>query len=305
MKSDASPRRGRPARSRALPFLVALAALLAVAAARASAIEVAEAIPHVGEKAKRNYIAYSYAYDHKAFAIAPGGGWAWHAEAATPEEAEREALANCAEHTEQRCVLFTLNDQVVFDEKGWPTLLRPYLTAEGAAKAPVGTSRGRRLHDLAFDDRDGRRRTLSELRGKVVVLHFWGSWCPPCMREFPSLKRFYTELKEALGDRAELVILQVREPFAKSLAWAEKNGFAELPLFDSGSAEGTETLTLADGATLPDRALSPTFPSSYLIDANGVVLLRHRGPIHDWSQYLPFLQDAAQPPMGRAVPAAR
>jgi len=40
---------------------------------------------------------------------------------------------------------------------------------------------------------DGTEFQLSNLRGKYVLLDFWGSWCPPCLREIPDIKRFYTE----------------------------------------------------------------------------------------------------------------
>lgn len=43
---------------------------------------------------------------------------------------------------------------------------------------------------------DGTPVSLSELRGKVVMLDFWSSWCPPCRREAPALSRVYPEYQE-------------------------------------------------------------------------------------------------------------
>lgn len=45
-------------------------------------------------------------------------------------------------------------------------------------------------------DRSGERRAKADYRGRVVLLNFWGSWCPPCRDEFPSLER----LQEAVDD---------------------------------------------------------------------------------------------------------
>jgi peroxiredoxin len=42
---------------------------------------------------------------------------------------------------------------------------------------------------------DGHETHLSALRGKVVILNFWATWCPPCVAETPSLEQMYTDLK--------------------------------------------------------------------------------------------------------------
>lgn len=47
--------------------------------------------------------------------------------------------------------------------------------------------------DLEFPDPDGKMRKLSDLRGKVVLIDFWASWCGPCRRENPNVTRIYSE----------------------------------------------------------------------------------------------------------------
>ena len=51
--------------------------------------------------------------------------------------------------------------------------------------------------DFLLEDIDGKKRLLSALRGKVVLVNFWATWCPPCRREMPSLERLYQSLKGA------------------------------------------------------------------------------------------------------------
>ncbi len=255
----------------------------------------AEAIPHVGKMARANYILYQSAGTPKAFAIAPGGAWAWHADASSDAVAERQALERCQSNSRQRCVLYALNDRVVFDAEQWPTLWRPYPSTEQAARADVGTSVGSRFYDLLWRNSDDKSVSLSSLRGKIVFLHFWGSWCPPCMREFPSLKELHRASTNQFGDDFAMVLLQVREPFIESRHWAQDNDFATLPLFDSGAVDGTSnTLSLSDGKQVQDRAIAQVFPSSYVLDRNGLVIFSHYGPITDWSEYLPFIADAVQ-----------
>jgi cytochrome c biogenesis protein CcmG, thiol:disulfide interchange protein DsbE len=61
--------------------------------------------------------------------------------------------------------------------------------------------RGRREIDFQFTA-DGQPRRLSELRGNVVVLNFWATWCPPCVDEAPSLNR----LQQKIAPRGGTVI---------------------------------------------------------------------------------------------------
>jgi thiol-disulfide isomerase/thioredoxin len=50
--------------------------------------------------------------------------------------------------------------------------------------------------ELVYPDLEGKSHKLSDYRGKVVLVNFWATWCPPCRREMPSMERLHQILKD-------------------------------------------------------------------------------------------------------------
>ncbi|RYG23043.1 TlpA family protein disulfide reductase [bacterium] len=66
-----------------------------------------------------------------------------------------------------------------------------------AALAEVDAlSEARKKIDFTLTDRTGKSWTLSELKGKVVLVNFWATWCPPCRKEMPDLDALHTRFKD-------------------------------------------------------------------------------------------------------------
>lgn len=68
--------------------------------------------------------------------------------------------------------------------------------------------------DFTFNDQHGKPVSLSDFRGKWVIIDFWGTWCPWCIKGFPSLKKAYAEKKEKL----EVIGVDCRDKYETWLA---------------------------------------------------------------------------------------
>ena len=257
--------------------------------ALAAALNDIEAVPHLDSAGKQGYREFLAAEFHRAFVIAPGGGWFWKAGESEAESAIENALQACLESTGKVCLPYAENDKVVFDEKSWARLWGPYQNRAEAAQAYTGKERGDRFFNLAFKSAAGKPMKLSDLKGKVTLLHFWGSWCPSCLREMPELQA----LHRALGSSPDIqmVLLQVREKFDAGRQWAKQQQL-DVPLYDSSSA--ADKLTLAGGKVIHDREIASAFPTTYILDKHGIVVFSHVGSVSGWLQYLPLLRDVAE-----------
>lgn len=60
--------------------------------------------------------------------------------------------------------------------------------------------------DFTTQSEDGKTYTLSDFRGKYVVLNFWATWCPPCREELPSMERMWKKVQK---DNDNIVLLAV------------------------------------------------------------------------------------------------
>jgi peroxiredoxin len=117
--------------------------------------------------------------------------------------------------------------------------------------------------DFTLTDLDGKTQRLSDYRGKVVLINFWATWCPPCRRELPSMQRLWQRLKD--------------KGFAMLALDVGEEEDAILPFLFSTGVEITFPVLLDKPGQLinawPVRAL----PTSFLLDREGRIVYRAVG----------------------------
>jgi peroxiredoxin len=123
---------------------------------------------------------------------------------------------------------------------------------------------GEAASDFTLRDVNGTEMTLSSLKGKVVILSFWATWCGPCKEEMPHLQAMYSELKDK-----GLVVLSIATDDARSASkvkpFVMSKGFTFPVLLDKEST--------VVGTYNPSK----TLPYTVVIDKNGEVVRRTSG----------------------------
>jgi len=113
--------------------------------------------------------------------------------------------------------------------------------------------------NLKLLDADGNTKSLLALKGKVIFMNIWATWCPPCIAEMPSIDK----LHEEMGDEVAFVMLSLDDDFEKAKAFDKRKGY-DLPIY-------------APAGNLPAMYHSSAIPTTYVIDAEGNLVLEHGG----------------------------
>lgn len=144
-------------------------------------------------------------------------------------------------------------------------------TAKGFAQPPspfaVDKLSGQKAPDFTLKDINGNSISLSSFKGKVVLLNFWATWCPPCRAEIPSMNKLYQKLKNRgfviLAVSTDRAVVDVKD-FLKTIP-------VNFPV-------------VVDYNLTVSRSLYKVFmlPTTFLIDRKGVIVEKYFGD-QDWT----------------------
>lgn len=115
--------------------------------------------------------------------------------------------------------------------------------------------------DILLKNERGKIVSLRNLKGKVVFVNFWASWCPPCRAEMPSIQKLYAEFKTK-PDIAFLMV-NVDEDFVKANKFMKKKKL-DMPIYIPASE-------------IPESLLDGTIPTSLIINKAGKIVTKHTG----------------------------
>ncbi len=120
--------------------------------------------------------------------------------------------------------------------------------------------------DLVLRSLDGNSYGLDKFSGKVVLVNFWAIWCPPCIREMPSIQKAYEKFKEK-GLEVLAISLDSKD-FVKIKEFVKKLKLTFSIAYDP-----------EDNAKFKYEVSS--IPTTFIIDSNGNLIAYSRGP-RDW-----------------------
>lgn len=145
--------------------------------------------------------------------------------------------------------------------KSW---LLQQVVSTGIFKAEIKQDASESLPDgaaFSFTDANGKMATTADLKGKVVFINFWASWCPPCRAEMPSLENLYQKLKE--NNNFVFLFINEDDDRNKGINYLQHHDFT-LPFYQASSA-------------VPQEIFNGSLPTTVVLNKQGKVVLKHTG----------------------------
>lgn len=148
------------------------------------------------------------------------------------------------------------------------TRVQPARTAGPRPSAPAPVAAPAPLPDhaapaFALPGVDGKTVALADMRGQVVLINIWATWCPPCQAEMPMIEAAYQKYR---ADGFTVLAVNQGEDGARVVDFLQKHGLNFPALLDR------------DGAVSREYA-AHALPTSFFVDRQGIIRAVYRGPL--------------------------
>ncbi len=122
---------------------------------------------------------------------------------------------------------------------------------------------GKPAPGFVLESFDGEKVSLSDFKGKTLLINFWASWCHPCKEEAPTLERVYTSLS---GKKIEFIGINIMDDKRSAEKYIESFGEKFVNIYDP---ENRVHLDYGVGGV----------PETFFLNPDGIVTAKHRGPL--------------------------
>ena len=114
---------------------------------------------------------------------------------------------------------------------------------------------------LSYTNEQGQSMSTENLEGKVVLINFWATWCPPCRAEMPSINKLYNSLKD--DGKIVFIFINMDDQLSVAKKYLLQNGIS-IPLH---RAQGF----------IPTEIYNGTLPTTVVINKKGNIVMKHQG----------------------------
>jgi thiol-disulfide isomerase/thioredoxin len=122
--------------------------------------------------------------------------------------------------------------------------------------------------NFSFEDLQGNTHRLSDYQGKVVLVNFWATWCPPCIEELPSLQRLQKKYREK---PFSILTIDIGEPASLIRPFLQK-------------VDALDLVVLLDTEAISHKNWNIyVFPTNFLLDKTGRIRYAAVGAL-DWDE---------------------
>lgn len=131
------------------------------------------------------------------------------------------------------------------------------------------------LSGIRFKDASGKEIDLGSLKGKVVFLNFWATWCPPCLAEMPSVNKLYNQF--ANDKDVVFILVDADSDFGKAQKYMHRKGY-KLPVYNASGS-------------IPETIFKGSLPTTVVFDKKGRIAYNEAGAANYGSEkFIDFIK---------------